>query len=38
MYLMKEGATLISMLHYETRESRNKLIKDRKFTASLWMQ
>jgi alanine dehydrogenase len=30
IHLMKEGSTLISMLHYETRESRNTLLKDRK--------
>lgn len=28
--LMKEDSTLISMLHYETRETRNKLFIDRK--------
>ena len=28
--IMKEGAILISMLHYETRETRNKLLKGKK--------
>lgn len=28
--LMKEGSILISMLHYETRETRNKLLSERK--------
>lgn len=30
IYLMREDSTLISMLHYETRETRNKIFKDRK--------
>lgn len=30
IYLMNENSILISMLHYETRETRNKLLIDRK--------
>ncbi len=32
IYLMNEGAVLISMLHYETRETRNRLFKERKLS------